>query len=48
MTLPALIATDVDGTLLEMAATPDAVQVEANLQDLLDAYRAILQPGLPR
>jgi len=33
---------DVDGTLLEMAATPDAVQVEANLQDLLNRLRTVL------
>jgi trehalose 6-phosphate phosphatase len=33
---------DVDGTLLEIAATPDAVQVEASLQDLLNRLRTVL------
>jgi len=33
---------DVDGTLLEIAATPDSVQVEASLQDLLDRLRTVL------
>jgi trehalose 6-phosphate phosphatase len=33
---------DVDGTLLEMAATPDSVQVGAGLQDLLARLRAVL------
>ena len=32
---------DVDGTLLEIAATPDSVQVEASLQDLLDRLRTV-------
>jgi trehalose 6-phosphate phosphatase len=33
---------DVDGTLLEIAATPDSVQVETSLQDLLDRLRTVL------
>jgi len=33
---------DVDGTLLEIAATPDSVQVEASLQRLLDRLRTVL------
>ena len=33
---------DVDGTQLEIAATPDSVQVETSLQDLLDRLRTVL------
>jgi len=33
---------DVDGTLLEIAATPDSVQVEQSLQDLLHRLRTVL------
>ncbi len=33
---------DVDGTLLEIAATPDSVQVEPSLQDLLHRLRTVL------
>ncbi len=33
---------DVDGTLLEIAATPDSVQVEAGLPHLLDRLRTVL------
>jgi len=33
---------DVDGTLLEIAATPDSVLVAASLQDLLDRLRIVL------
>jgi len=33
---------DVDGTLLEIAATPDSVQVETSLQDLLGRLRTVL------
>ena len=33
---------DVDGTLLEIAATPNAVRVEASLQDLLGRLRTVL------
>ncbi|MDH4165404.1 MAG: trehalose-phosphatase [Gammaproteobacteria bacterium] len=33
---------DVDGTLLEMAETPDSVQVDTGLQDLLTRLRTVL------
>ena len=33
---------DVDGTLLEIAATPDSVQVDTSLQDLLERLRTVL------
>ncbi len=33
---------DVDGTLLEIAATPDSVRVETSLQDLLRRLRTVL------